>query len=141
VRRGTRDHARTPMRWTRGKYAGFSEAEPWIRADDGDDYCAETQQADENSVWSAYAALIALRKAHPALVYGGFEPADGGREDVFCYFRGDGQERFYIEVNLCARTIRRPKRHEELELVFSNYMAAGDGLQPYEANVYRVAGR
>lgn len=141
VARGTRDHARTPMRWTKGKYAGFSETEPWIRADAGDDYCAETQTGDENSVWSAYAALIALRKAHPALVYGGFEPADGGREDVFCYFRDDGEERFYIEVNLCARTIRRPKRREEMENVFSNYMAFGDGLQPYEANVYRVSGK
>jgi oligo-1,6-glucosidase len=141
VLRGTRDHARTPMRWTKGKYAGFSEAEPWIRADDGDDDCAEAQQADETSVWSAYAALIALRKAHPALVYGGFEPADGGREDVFCYFRDDGNERYYIETNLCARTIKQPKRHGAMELVFSNYMASGDGLEPYEANVYRVSSR
>jgi len=138
VLRGTRDHARTPMQWDAGEYGGFSEHEPWIRVGDKDECNVEMQTRDENSVLSAYRALIALRKEHPALVYGTFEPFEANKEDVFCYFRDDGAERFYIEVNLCARTIRRPKQAAETELLFSNYIAQDDAMQPYEANVYRV---
>ena len=34
--------------------------------------------------------------------------------------------------------MKQPQTKCALELLFSNYMAQGDGLQPYEANVYRV---
>jgi len=135
---GTRDHARTPMQWTNGTYAGFSEHEPWIRLGDKDACNAENEMQEETSVWRAYQSLIALRKAHPALVYGRFIPMEAGKDDVFCYFRDDGNERFYIEINLCARNISQPRVKEKMELLYSNYMAQGDGLQPYEANVYRI---
>ncbi len=135
---GTRDHARTPMQWTNGTYAGFSEHEPWIRVGDKDNYNAEGEMQEETSVWHAYQTLIALRKAHPALVYGKFEPVEANKDDVFCYFRDDGDERFYIEINLCARNISQPRVKCKMELIYSNYMAQGDGLQPYEANVYRI---
>ncbi len=138
VLRGTRDHARTPMQWNGGDYGGFSEHEPWIRAGDKDECNVELQLQDENSVLNAYRTLINLRKAHTALVYGMFEPFEAKKEDVFCYFRDDGEERLYIEVNLCARTIQRPHAHGEMGLVFSNYLAQDDAMQPYEANVYRV---
>ena len=135
---GTRDHARTPMQWTNGTYAGFSEHEPWIRVGDKEVCNAETEMQEETSVWRAYQSLIALRKAHPALVYGKFEPVEANKDDVFCYFRDDGNERFYIEINLCARNISQPRVKEKMELLYSNYMAQGDGLQPYETNVYRI---
>ncbi len=135
---GTRDHARTPMQWTNGTYAGFSEHEPWIRVGDKDTYNAEGEMQEETSVWHAYQTLIALRKAHPALVYGRFEPVEANKDDVFCYYRDNGDERFYIEINLCARNISQPRVKGKMELVYSNYMAQGDGLQPYEANVYRI---
>ena len=137
---GTRDHARTPMQWTNEAYAGFSDHEPWICVGDKDIANAAAEMEEETSVWRAYQTLIALRKAHPALVYGGFEPYEAAKEDVFCYYRDDGSERFYIEINLCARNIKQPRQKERMELIYSNYMAQGDGLQPYEANVYRIDG-
>ena len=93
---------------------------------------------DETSVWRAYQALIGLRKSHPALVYGSFEPIESGNDDVFCYYRDDGSERFYIEINLRARIIKQPKAKGDMELIFSNYMCQGDGLQPYEAKRIRA---
>jgi oligo-1,6-glucosidase len=141
VLRGTRDHARTPMQWDGTTYGGFSEHEPWIRVGDKDECSVAQQSQDENSVLSAYRALIRLRKEHAALTYGTFEPVEAKKEDVFCYFRDDGEERLYVEVNLCARTIRRPNIRGEMELVFSNYLAQADAMQPYEANVYRVEKR
>jgi hypothetical protein len=74
----------------------------------------------------------------PALVYGKFESWREKKEDVFCYFRDDGLERFYIEVNLCSRQIARPKQRGTMQLIFSTYMASADGMQPYEANGYCV---
>jgi oligo-1,6-glucosidase len=106
---GSRDHARTPMQWTNEAYAGFSVREPWIRVGDKDVCNAADEMRDETSVWSAYQTLIALRKEHPALVYGRFEPYSAAKDDVFCYFREDGGERFYVEVNLTARSIRQPR--------------------------------
>jgi oligo-1,6-glucosidase len=135
---GSRDHARTPMQWTDEKFAGFSEHEPWIRVGDKDVRNVAQQLREETSVLRAYQTLIQLRKDHPALVYGSFEPHEAGKDDVFCYYRDDGKERFYIEINLCERAIKQPAVKGEMELVYSNYMAQGDGLQPYEANIYRV---
>jgi len=135
---GTRDHSRTPMQWTNGTYAGFSDQEPWIRVGDKDVCNAEDEMADESSVWRAYQSLIRLRREHPAFVYGSFEPLARAGKDVFCYYRGDETERFYIEINLTARPVKQPETKEKLSLVFSNYMAQGDGLEPYEANIYRV---
>ena len=135
---GTRDHSRTPMQWSNEQYAGFSKHEPWIRVGDKDVCNAAQQMADETSVWRAYHELIQLRAEHPALVYGSFEPLESAKEDAFCYYRTDSDERFYIEINLSAKTIKQPKETDQMELIYSNYMAQGDGLQPYEANIYRV---
>ena len=135
---GTRDHSRTPMQWTDGIYGGFSEHEPWIRVGDKDICNAAAQMQDETSVWRAYQQLISLRAMHPALVYGRFEPLESAKEDAFCYYRDDGDERFYIEINLAAKPLKQPRETNSMELIFSNYMAQGDGLQPYEANIYRV---
>ena len=135
---GTRDHSRTPMQWTNEAYAGFSEHLPWIRVGDKDICNAVAEMADETSVWHAYQTLIKMRKEHPALVYGSFEPAESANEDAFCYYRDDGDDRFYIEINLRARAIKQPKKKGNMELVFSNYIAQGEGLEPYEANVYLV---
>ena len=135
---GTRDHSRTPMQWSNEQYAGFSKHEPWIRVGDKDVCNAAQQMADETSVWRAYHELIQLRAEHPALVYGSFEPLESAKEDAFCYYRTDSDERFYIEINLSAKSIKQPKETDQMELIYSNYMAQGDGLQPYEAKNYRV---
>jgi oligo-1,6-glucosidase len=135
---GTRDHARTPMQWTNDIYAGFSDHEPWIRVGDKDICNAAAEMADETSVWRTYQSLIRMRKEHPALVYGSFEPVETGNDDVFCYYRDDGRERFYVEINLRARAVKQPKTKGNLELIFSNYMCQGEGLQPYEANIYLI---
>ncbi len=135
---GSRDHSRTPMQWNNEAFAGFSDYEPWIRVGDKDVCNATAEMADETSVWSTYQSLIRLRKEHPALVYGAFEPIETANDDVFCYYRTDETERFYVEINLRARTVKQPKSKGKLELIYSNYMAQGDGLQAYEADIYRV---
>ena len=68
----SRDGARTPMPWVAdAPQAGFSTARPWLPL--GPDHsarAADVQQADPASLLRLTQRLIALRRAHPALVEG-----------------------------------------------------------------------
>lgn len=137
IRRGTRDHARTPMQWTAEPGAGFSETEPWIRLADPAGWNASSQTEDPNSIFGAYRTLIQLRKAHPALVYGGFKPLYKQKRDLFCYEReGDG-ERFVVVANLSARSMPHPRLSGRLVRVYGSYDGESAQLRPFEACVYR----
>lgn len=135
---GTRDHARTPMQWTDGHYAGFSDVQPWIGTDDDCKVCnAEAEMADTNSVWSYYRALIALRKAHAALVYGDFKPVREKERDLFLYSRRLDNETVYVECNLSRMNKKRRGGLPGGERLIGNYSdASGTQLRPYEASVW-----
>lgn len=140
---GTRDHARTPMPWTAGENGGFTTGTPWIGMNESYRVInAEAQMADKSSVFAFYKQVIALRHAHKALVYGTFQPAFAKQKkfhDLFCYFRVDGAEKFYIECNITRGEVKRAApltAHQHLCL--SNYGRAAAVLRPYEVNVYRV---
>ena len=137
---GTRDHARTPMQWTSGKYAGFSDAEPWIGTDNDCKTCnAEAQISDEGSVWSFYRRLIELRRTHTALVYGNINIINKKKQDLFTYYRTHENETFYIECNLSRKVIKRnSKLHKGIRMI-SNYTEAHElHLMPYEATVWMI---
>ena len=190
---GTRDHARVPMQWTDGIYAGFSSASsaagagvetaakaassaagkvaetiakaagmtaetaetagsaaasaavpaiaPWIEAGDDNKICnAAAQAEDKASVLSYYRALIALRKSHPALVYGDIKIVNKKEKDLFTYWRTDGKETFYIECNLGSGMKARKGKPRGAERLLSNYPTAPESaLRPYEAIVWRTA--
>ena len=73
VKRTSRDNARTPMQWTAGKNAGFSEGEPWLGVNaNRDEINAEAEQADGGSVLAFYRRMLALRNASPILREGTF---------------------------------------------------------------------
>lgn len=133
------DHARAPIPWSGGPKGGFTGAEPWMRLGDGIDHLnVSAQTEDPKSVLSYYRKLIALRKKHEALVYGGFKPVFAGNRNVFCYFRVLENEKWYIELNLSGKEVRRPGRIlPSQHLVLSNYEGAARALRPYEANIYR----
>lgn len=137
---GTRDHARTPMQWTNGKYGGFSEAEPWIGTDEDYETCNAAEQiSEETSVWSFYRALIELRKAHKALVYGDISFIDKKRKDLFAYYRQDEDETFYIECNLSSKAIKRKGKLPNGVRMISNYPNVGEAeLLPYEAAIWKL---
>ena len=134
---GTRDHARAPMAWDGSPGGGFSSGTPWLRPGDPAACNVAAQQDDPESVLAFYRQLIALRKAEPALVYGGFAPVRPRCRDRFCYWRTDGQTAFYVEANLSDRPQRRVRSVKGLERVAGNYPDTDRLLRPYEAAVYR----
>ncbi len=134
---GTRDHARVPMVWDDTPNGGFTTGVPWLCADGTVAASAARQREDESSVFNFYRRLIGLRRDCRALVYGAFEPVAAARRDVFCYFRSERGQRFYVEANLSERPQRRPKAVDGMERLAGNYADTCARLRPYEAALYR----
>jgi alpha-glucosidase len=66
-----RDPERTPMCWDQGPLAGFTTGAPWLPL--GEEHSkvnVAAEREDRHSMLQLYGKLIALRKAHPALVSG-----------------------------------------------------------------------
>jgi alpha-glucosidase len=97
-----RDGCRTPMQWDATPYAGFSTSRPWLPLPD--DYVHENVRnlsADPASILNLYKALIGLRKQHPALVAGSYEPI-AADDDLLIYRRRSGDDAAVIVLNLGA---------------------------------------
>jgi len=106
----SRDGARTPMQWSPGPNAGFSEnASPWLPvASDSAEVNVETELADPSSVLNLYRRLLQLRKQHGALQIGSFLSHPSSTEDVFAYRRESDSETMTVVLNFSdeQRTIR-----------------------------------
>lgn len=119
---GTRDHARAMIDWN-----GVEPAGSGFRS------------------FRLYRRLIALRKAHRALVYGDIEIVNKGIKDLFTYYRSSREEKFYIECNLDKGMLQRKSGLPRGELLLSNYAdesgkptAPSTTLRPYEANIWKI---
>lgn len=100
---------RAPLRWTEpdadGGF-GFTTGRPWT--DPGavpEGVSVAAQQADPNSVWSAYRRLIRLRSSLPALDVGSFALLDAGNRSVLAARRTAGGQTAVVLANLGARAL------------------------------------
>ena len=137
-----RDNARTPMQWTAGAHGGFTTGVPWIEVNENFTRInAEQAVGDDRSIWNHYRRLIALRKTHPVIVYGRYQPYLEQDPHIFAYTRTLGEETLLVLANFgaAARSVTLP---EELRLrgrpLIANYeeRATTKGeleLAPYEA--------
>jgi len=98
-----RDGCRTPMPWTDGPSAGFSDADPddlWLPL--GDDHRArsvEQQTGDPDALLSLYRRLLELRAASPALEVGAYTPITTTPQDVFTFLRSHDDEQLLVALN------------------------------------------
>jgi alpha-glucosidase len=93
-----RDPYRTPMQWSGGRNAGFSEGEPWLPLTA--DYAVRNVETlrDPHSVLTLYRRLIALRREHLALSLGDY--VRGGVEgNVFWFERRHAATRLIVVLN------------------------------------------
>ena len=109
-----RDGCRTPFPWqSDAPQLGFSDADrPWLPVDPAHARLAvDRQLADPMSVLNATKALLALRRAHPALRLGSFEPlvVEG---DVLvlrrCHREAGVDDALCLAFNLGSREARLP---------------------------------
>lgn len=131
---GTRDHARAMMDWEE----------------------AAAQRRNRDCVYYFYKKLIALRKAHEALVYGDVRFVHTGRKNLFAWYRRLEGDLWYVECNLCENRILRPGRPtvagagiahpgnhpaDSFHGVLTNVKRPERRwMQPYEACLYRLTG-
>lgn len=95
-----RDPARTPMQWSPAPHAGFSSSRPWLPiAADFERNNVEQQRHDAGSMLSHYRALLALRRARPALCIGSYQALDAGPR-VLGYVRVHEAQRDAVLLNL-----------------------------------------
>ena len=95
-----RDPVRTPMLWDASKNAGFSEGTPWLPVSpDFKQINVAAQSAAPGSLLSLYRALLALRRAEPALSVGDYAPL-ATSEQVLGYERSLEGRRLAVYLNL-----------------------------------------
>jgi len=96
-----RDGARTPMPWVNDHGAGgFSDGRPWLPvAVEHLERAVAVQERDGDSTLSFYRAMLAFRRAHPALVRGGMEVA-GADEGFLALIRAHDGQRVFCAFNL-----------------------------------------
>jgi len=138
----SRDNGRTPMQWTSGNHAGFSNTTPWLSIPEN--YKAinvEAERNDTDSILAYYKKLIQIRKEHRAISEGKIEFIHETHPEVLAYKRIFGDEEFLVLNNLGRNYIELTAdlQLESYEKVLGNYEKAEDakGLEAFEAVVYR----
>ena len=137
IHRMMRDNARTPMQWTAGPHAGFTDGDPWMMVNPNyTEINAAATLADPDSVFYTYQKLIALRKTHRVFVEGDFTLLCPEDEQVFAYLRrGAGQE-MLVAVNLSGRSapFALPEAFEgRAPLLATQGAPLAGALRPWEA--------
>ena len=141
-----RDNARTPMQWSDGDNAGFTDGDPWLKVNPNhSDINVAAAREDSDSVWHYYRDLIELRSSRDLLVYGDFELLRPEDESVFAYLRSLDGERCLVVLNVddepSVFDVPTGVDVENLELAIANddvpeRPSRTMELAPYEARVY-----
>jgi alpha-glucosidase len=96
-----RDGERTPMQWTDGPNAGFSQAKPWLPVPgSAKTHNVETEAKDPGSILSFYRQLLAMRHQEPALLDGEYLALNEDDPNVFAYLRRYKGEAILVVLNM-----------------------------------------
>jgi alpha-glucosidase len=127
----SRDGARTPMPWQgKAMYGGFSSFKPWLPL--GQDHAAiavDVQEKDFGSLLHLTRALLAFRKAHPAIRWGAIRFRHVG-EHVLLFERRFGEQRLQCLFNMGPEDAIWPKNVPALVEPLVSVGGAGQGKLP-----------
>lgn len=141
LRQHSRDNGRSPMQWDCGKYAGFSECEPWIGIPDNYKYInVAAEEQDSDSILHYYRKLVRLRKQYAVIQEGTIEFLYQEQPEIFGYKRSLGKQELLVVNNLTGREaiLQAPVHCEGYECLIGNYPAEEpcdflNVLKPYES--------
>ena len=131
-----RDNARTPMQWSDGPNAGFTDGKPWLPVNPNHSYInAAEALRDPDSVFHYYRKLIGLRKALPVIREGSFTLLQPEDEKVFAYTRDFENGHLLVVCNFTGEQLdwEVPESFRGSRLLIHNYHDDQPGLRPYEA--------
>ena len=139
----SRDNGRTPMQWSDGENAGFSDAEPWIGLPENyKDINVLSEEEDRDSVLSFYKELIRLRKENQVIAVGDIIFYESGDSDVLAYKRKLGEEEMVVLCNFSERDIEIKDKAKLLKYkkILGNYekeIETDGRLSPFEVIVLK----
>jgi oligo-1,6-glucosidase/alpha-glucosidase len=134
-----RDPSPPPMAWDGAPNAGVSRAEPWLPLhEDWLTRNVAAEERDPRSMLSLTRALLALRRAEPALAVGGYGPiaADG---PLLAYERRAGGSRLLIALNLGEAGAPLPESARGGERLLSTLAGEAAVLRGNEGLIVRLA--
>ena len=139
----SRDSARTPVQWSAGPNAGFTDAEkPWFYINDNyTEVNVADQEKDPDSLLNYYRRAIALRKSLPCVRHGRYTEYDAGSETRYVYSMESGPQKLLAVCSFSGekQLFRMPEgfdpRTARLAL-HSHPEPVPDELQPWESRVY-----
>lgn len=106
-----RDPQRSPMQWDAGPNAGFAPADatPWLPlAPDAGRVNVAAQAEDPDSLLTLTRRLLRLRREHPVLRLGDFEPFGPTPDGSYAFRRTSPEGRLTVVLNLTDSPILVP---------------------------------
>lgn len=143
----SRDNSRTPFQWDNSEGAGFTIGKPWLKINENyKEINMQSQIDDETSLLSFYKKLIALRKSEEfkeAIVYGKFEPALEGYDNVLAFYREGISKKVMVIVNFQNKNQIVELPLNDKKILINNYEEVErEGnrlvLQEYQAIIFEV---
>ena len=140
--RCSRDSARTPVQWSNGKNAGFTDADqPWFHINPNyTEINVAAQEEDPDSVLHFYRKAIALRKGLSCVRHGKYTEHNKLSGKLYTYSMEDDKQKILVVCSFTDNKVRftAPKGFDlsSARLVLQNYSKACPVLKPYEARVY-----
>ncbi|MGQ9758383.1 MAG: alpha-amylase family glycosyl hydrolase [Actinomycetota bacterium] len=140
-----RDGARTPMHWSGGRNAGFTDGEPWLPLHPSFRWKnVEAQDGDPDSLLNWYRRLIRLRSEKPPLLSGSLSFLVDVPGEVFAYLRESEGQVVAVFLNFSSRAVSFPAPAEmsvhapAWRVLLSTHRVEGETLRP--ANRFELAG-
>lgn len=96
-----RDPERSPMQWSDSQNAGFSEStSTWLPITANyKTLNVKAEESDPKSFLALYKLLIKLKKHHPALRDGSYQPLPTPAPNVFTFIREEGTDKVLVLLN------------------------------------------
>ena len=146
LRQRSRDNGRTPMQWSSGRNAGFSDSTPWIQPPDNyTNINAEAEAQDTDSILYYYKQLIRLRKESRAVSDGKIAFLCEDSPEIIAYRRFSEEQELLALHNFTNRTVTSAGLvwQDGWRKILGNYpdISLENGaliLRPYEAVVVEV---
>ena len=137
-----RDHARTPMQWSKADNAGFTEGtRSWLKVNPNyTQINARKAEADADSIYHFYRKMIAFRKENPVLVYGIYKDLLPRDANVWFFSRRLKGFGLWIVANfgVDVQPLTNVRIPQSKQLLLSNYTEGGDinaPLRPFEVRI------
>lgn len=121
IKRTSRDNARTPMQWTAGEGAGFTQGVSWLKINKNHvEINVETERQNPKGTLAFWQKMINYRKTLPALTSGSFRSVKETSQ-VYCFERKSENQTLLAVMNMSAKKANLPNECKDGKILISNY--------------------